>query len=327
MGEHAVRFHAVLVGEFQVLDGLLLELGAVLGDERLRYAVGHFLDFGIDGAVDGDAVGIERVLPVLLFHVLADFFVVVEARTLLGFLFGEHDGGRYVLVVVFLADVARVVHRVKDGVAALERCLGVAVGAVRFGCLEHTGEDCVFRNGETVERMPEVVFACRLETVVATAQVDLVHVELEDFLLGVGLFDADGGHRLFDFTGDGTFRREEQEFGQLLGEGGGAAELLAAEGALDDCRRDSPDVHAPVVVEGAVLGRHDGVNRVFGDGVETDPFAAFHEVLVRNLPVHVVDVCHEFRVDLLELREGREFRQVVVVDYDDSDEPGNHREA
>ena len=325
MGVDRILVHLVFLGELEVLDGLLLEFRAVLGDRHLGHAVGNALDIGVDGTENGDAVGIERVLAVLLFHVLADFFEVVQAVARFGFLFGEDDRRGDVLAVVFLADVACVVHGVKYRIAAFERGLRVPVGAVGLGCLEHAREDSVFGNGEAVERMPEVVFACGLEPVVAAAQVHLVHVEFKDFLLGVGLFDADGGHRFLDFTGDGAFRREEQELGQLLGEGGGSAELLAAQGTLDDGRRDGPDVHAPVLVEGSVFGRHHGVDCVFGDGVEGSPFAALHEVFVRDFPVHVIYIGDELRVDLLELREGREFGRVMVVGDDDADDSEEDR--
>ena len=208
-----VLVHLVFVGELEVLDSLLLEFGTVLGDGHLGYAVGDVLDIGVNRAEHGDAVGIERVLPVLFFHVLAYFFEIVESGARLGFLFGEDNRGGYVLAVVFLADVAGVIHGEEHRVATFKRGLRVSVRAVGFGRLEHAGEDGVFRNGEAVERAAEVVLACGLETVVATAQVHLVHVEFEDFLLGIGLFDADGSHCFLDLTGDGTFRRKEQKLG------------------------------------------------------------------------------------------------------------------
>ena len=81
-----------------------------------------------------------------------------------------------------------------------------------------------------------------------------------------------------------------------------------------------------MVVEGAVFGRHHGVDCVFGNGVERSPLAAFHEVFVCDFSVHVVDVGDKFRVDLLQLSEGREFRQVVVIDdyyHGEADNDGN----
>ena len=327
VGEDAILVHFVLFGELQVLDGLALEFLAENLDLCLGHAVRDALDGGVDGAVDGNAVGVERIFAVLLFHVLADFLEEVETGTRFRFLFGQDDGRIYILVVFFLADVAGVVHGVEHCVAAFERCLRVAVGAVGLGCLEHAGEDGVFRDGEAVERMAEVVLACSLETVVTAAQVHLVHVEFEDFLLGVGLLDADGGHRLLDLTGNGTFRREEQELGQLLREGGGATELLVAQCALNNGGGDGPHVHAPVLVEGAVFGGHHGVDGIFGDGIKRCPFAAFHKVFMSDLPVHVVDVGDELRIDLFELGERREFGQVMVVDDDDRSESGDNGEA
>ena len=66
---------------------------------------------------------------------------------------------------------------------------------------------------------------------------------------------------------------------------------------------------------------------IFGDGIKRCPFAAFHKVFMSDLPVHVVDVGDELRIDLFELGERREFGQVMVVDDDDRSESGDNGEA
>ena len=59
---------------------------------------------------------------------------------------------------------------------------------------------------------------------------------------------------------------------------------------------------------------------VYGNRIVGNPFAAFHVVLVGDFPVHVVDVRDEFRVDLLQLRERREFRREMDVGGEDGDD-------
>ena len=326
VGHDAIFGHAVFLGEEEPARGAVLDAAADFFNLHAGNAVGERLDVGVDGGVDGNAVGIEGILSVLLFHVLADFFVEVQARTAFFFFLVQRDGSLYVLVVVFLADVAGIVHRVEYGVAAFEASFRVAVGAVGLRTLEHARQHGVFRNRETVERVAEVESSRGLETVVAAGEVHFVHVEFENLFLGVRLLDADGRHRFLDFTGDGTFGREEEQLGELLCERRCTAELFAAGGAFQNGRRNGPHVHAPVAEERAVFGGHHGMDGVYGNRIVGNPFAALHVVLVGDFPVHVVDVRDKFRVDLLQLRERGELRREMDVggeDGDDSRDDGN----
>ena len=126
-------------------------------------------------------------------------------------------------------------------------------------------------------------------------------------------------------TGNRTFRREEQELGQLLRQGRCTAELVAGPGTFDKRRRNSPNVHAPVLVKSAVFGRHHGLNRLLRNRVDRGPFAAFHKVFVRNLSILVVDIRHELRIDLLQLRKRRQLRRVVDKDDDNNNEQQDNR--
>ena len=75
-----------------------------------------------------------------------------------------------------------------------------------------------------------------------------------------------------------------------------------------------------MVEEFAVFDGHHGVVDVGGDGVETDPLAAFHIIFMGDFPVHVVDVRDEARVDLLQLGKRGQFGREVHVSHDDGDE-------
>ena len=132
----------------------------------------------------------------------------------------------------------------------------MTVRAIRFRALQHAREHSVFRDRKAIERLTEVELACSLETVVTASEVNFVHIELKNFFLRVGLFDADGRHHFLNLTGKRAFWREEEELGELLRQSRCTAELVARDGTFDKRRRNRPNVHAPVLVERTVFGRH-----------------------------------------------------------------------
>ena len=82
-----------------------------------------------------------------------------------------------------------------------------------------------------------------------------------------------------------------------------------------------------MTVESTVFGRHHRMNRIGRNRIKASPFTTFHKVFVGNLAVHVVDVGHEFRVDLLQLRKRRKLRREMVINSHHRDKRRNHRNS
>ena len=319
VSDNAIFRHVVFLGQVQAASGAVLDAAANFFNLHASNAVGVSLNVRVNRRIDRNTVSIERVFAILLFHVLTDFFVEVQARFVGNFLLGEFDRGLDIFVVFVVVNVASIAHGIKHSIATFKRCFGVTVRAVSFRALQHTGEHSEFRNRKAIEWATEIELTCSLETVVTTSQVHFVHVEFKDFFFRVSLFDADCRHHFLDLTRNRTFRSQEQEFSQLLRQGRGTAELFARHGAFHNGRRNRPHVHAPVAIEGAVFGSHHSVNGIFGNRVKARPFAAFHKIFVSNLSVHVINVRDKSRIDLFQLRKRRKLRREMIVDRDYSD--------
>ena len=325
MRDNAIFGHVVLFGELEPASSAVLDAATDALDLGIGDTIKESLDFRVNRTVDGHAIGIERIFAILLFHILAYFFEEIKARSGHVLFLGEHDRLFNILAVFLVRDIAGIAHGIEHSVTAALGSLRMTVRAIRFGALQHACEHGVFRDRKAIERLAEVVLACRLETVVTASKVNFVHVEFEDFFLRVGLFDADRRHHFLDLTGKRAFRREEEELGELLRQGRCTAELVARDGTFDKRRRNRPNVHAPVLVERTVFGRHHGMDRIQWNRVDGSPFATFHEVFVRNLAILVVNVRHESRIDLLELRKRRQFRRIMNVDGQRSDKRHENR--
>ena len=325
VSDHAVFGHVILLAQVQAAGRAVLHTAANLFDLHTGNAVGKGLNVRVNRRVDRNAVSIKGILAVLLFHVLADFFIEIQAGFIRDFFLRQFNRSLDIFMIFVVVDVASIAHGIEHRIAAFQGSLRMTVGAVSFGTLQHTGEHCEFRNRKAIERTTKVELARGLEAVVTASEVNFVHIKFKDFFFRICLFDTDSRHHFLDLTRNRTFRREEQELGQLLRQRRCTAELLARQGTFHNSRGNRPHVHAPVIIEGTVFGSHHGVNRIFGNGIETCPFAAFHKVFVSNLSVHVVDIRDKLRIDLFKLRKRRQFRREMVIDGNHRNKGGNHR--
>ena len=117
MGDDRIGGHVVLGGQAELPYGTLLhalaDAGNVLGFGRF----GKGLDLRIDRAVNVHAICVQGFLAVLVLHELADFFVIIKARTVADLMLVGFDRFFDVTLVVFLGDVPCGLHGVKNRVA------------------------------------------------------------------------------------------------------------------------------------------------------------------------------------------------------------------
>ena len=155
----------------------------VIHDALAQGAIGDQLVRRVDRQIDVDAARVGGLA------VLAED----ELARRLGDVFGMHGhlGRRAVLqrlrlgrVVLGLADEAVVEHAIDDVLLALHRALRVGDRVVRRGRFRQPGQHRGLGDGHVLQRLAEVDLARRREAVGSLAEVDLVHVDLEDLLLG-----------------------------------------------------------------------------------------------------------------------------------------------
>ena len=153
-----------------------------------------------------------------------------------------------------------------------------------FGQLDHP----CHHGGLGVLQFPDVLakegVAGRLDAVGSLAQVDLVEVHGQDFILGVDLLDLHGEDHLLEFSGDPFFRGKEKVAGQLLGQGASAGAAATAQVDPDDADQ-APKVDAIVAVEAAVLHRNDRVLQRAGDAVQGHDRTVFRKEFAQRVAV------------------------------------------
>ena len=162
------------------------------------------------------------------------------------------------LVALRLGDEAVVQHALDDVTLPDDGTPGVAQGVVGRGRLGQAGQHGGLGHGQLLQRLAEVDLAGRGKAVGPVPQEDLVHVDLQDLVLGHQGLDLEGQQDLVDLAGEGLFGAEVEIARQLHRDGGRALAL-----GLCELRQRSPqhplEVHTAVAVEVRVL---DGEHRV-----------------------------------------------------------------
>ena len=268
------------------------------------------LHFGIDRAVDGVAAGVEQVLCDLL--IIAELFVhigddVVE-HTLnkVGVILrarggihpacdprrrnkarvpGEDERLDLCLLILFVADLAKLVHLIKNGKLALLVLLAVPVAARRvifIGELRDADDGRSLGNAQFADGLAEVALRRGLDAVAAVAEVDKVQVGLEDLVLRIILLEAQRTEDLPHLALDGHLVVAGRVFDDLLGDRRAAARRAAGELAKNGLRRALP-VYTVVAFKTLVLNGDECVLHVLGNIVDADERAVFHAVELRQL--------------------------------------------
>ena len=224
------------VGDLGV--GAAPAVAAVIGDQALAQGVvGHGLDGRIERRADGQAAFVEALLAVGRHQVAAHF---------LGEEIGlRHLGGAAATILQLLGlgrlrlgggDVAVLDHAMEHVVAPGVGVLLVAHDVVAVRRLGQRREIGDLRQRQLVERPVEVVEGGLGHAVVARAEIDLVQIELEDALLGVGLLDAEGEDGLADLARERRLVGQQEVLGDLLGQARRALGPLARVGDVGDHR-------------------------------------------------------------------------------------------
>ena len=169
----------------------------------------HDLQLRIERGADRQAALVELLLAEHLGELAAD---------LLGEIVGGEEvrqraprastpSGSALAVLAFLGgDVAVLDHAVDHPVAALDGALRVAERVVVVRRLGQRGEIGRLGERQLVHRLVEIVERRRGDAIGAEAEEDLVEIELEDLVLGVGLLDAEREDRFLDLAVEASAR-------------------------------------------------------------------------------------------------------------------------
>ena len=148
------------------------------------------------------------------------------------------------------------------GVAALHGAIGLTTRIVAFGRLRQRGQQRGFRKIQFAHVLAEVALRCRLDTVGAIAEINLVQVQLENFLLRVFAFDRQRHFRLAQLADDrlGAFEPLGEDVPrELHGDGREALREPAADHVDGHRAEDADEVDTVMTVKAFVLGEDERI--------------------------------------------------------------------
>lgn len=190
--------------------------------------------------------------------------------------------------------------------------LAIAVGVIVVRTLGKRREIGGFGNGQFVERLVEIVERRGGDAIGTDAEIDLVQVELENLVLGEGLFETDRDQRLAELAVERDVGGQQEVLRDLLRDGRGAdkaAVLDHVDDVVEDGAHDAARIDAAMAVEILVLGREEGLDDTRRNGGDGDIETALAGELADQLAVARMDARHHRRLVIGELGV---IRQVLV---------------
>ncbi len=163
-----------------------------------------------------------------------------------------------------------------------------------------------FRRREVGQVLAEVDVGGRGEAVGPAPEEDLVHVQLEDLVLGEVRLDLERQEELGELAGDGLLPGEEEVARHLHGDRARPlpAPLQVGEGGAGD----PGEIDAAMLVEPVVLGREDRVLHDRRHVLDLDDGPLLLPELADQLPFRAVDPQGDLRPVVGQDLEGRQVR-------------------
>ena len=190
-------------------------------------AVGEALQVAGHGGVDVEAFRVG------LAAVQADHFRADHLRHVGGVQFRSRNVQAYLdrlgqrVQVALLVDLAEAIHAPEDPVAALLAALRVGHRVVARGRLGQAGDHRQLGQAQLLDGFSVIDLRGGLDAVGAVAQIDLVHVQLEDLVLAQVAFDLQGQQDFRDLAREALFAGQEVVLRHLHGDGAAAGLDLA----------------------------------------------------------------------------------------------------
>ena len=251
----------------ELLGAAVLLAAFVVHDAFAQCLVGSLLFTGIEGGVDVQAAGIG-VAAVLgkdqltghFSHVLCMYTGRIGGSTQLERLFAGLPG-------LICRDEAVFLHALDDVELADAGALGVADRVVGRWSLGQAGQHGGFGHRDVLERMAEIGFTGCCKAIGTVAKENLVHVDLEDLLLGEQVLKLEGQQDFVDLAGIGLLGGEVDIACDLHGDGRGALALDLAQVGQRSTQH-ALVVHAAMLEEAGVFDGQHRIRHDLGDLVD-----------------------------------------------------------
>ena len=267
-------------------------LGSVRADRHLLAAL---------GAVAGISLAGKVAAGVLIAAVVADRPAVCVVDALFEHHFLSH--GRIVLLPGQVALIQHFAQNVQLTVAvsgsavpllALVHIHALGIGVEQGRVIGDTDETGALGGGQVPQLLAEIFRRGTLDAVAAPPQINLVEVILHDKVFVVFPLENLRPENLHDLSLNGDAFFTGVVLDELLGDGGAAELLVAAEEHIQAGLHGGDPVHTLMLIEPLILDGHGGVDQVFGNFINGRPLAVGGGInLLQQLDiamvVHIID--------------------------------------
>ena len=238
--------------------------GAVLGKARRHGLFGLVLQIEVECGFDDQ--------PFVVFagegRNLRHRVVNEIARTRRCLALHDLGPGRKRILFFGLGDEVRGRHRRQHQARARGRGVGRGCRIVARRRLDAAREDRGFGKRQVARRFAEEAFRGGLDAEDAGAEIDVIEIEREDFVLGVAGLEIEGEERFLRLAFQRAVGFQKKVLSELLGQRRTALHERAVRQIGQKRPRQSPGVDAEMITEAAVLDRDEGVadiGRQFAD--------------------------------------------------------------
>jgi hypothetical protein len=185
--------------------------------------------------------------------------------------------------------------------------------------LRQAGQHGHLGQAEVLQGLAEIDLRSGGKTVGALPEVDLIDVNLENFVLGETAFDLEREQRFVDLARQRLFARKEEVPRHLHGDRAGALALAAAGEVRIGGAQYAEGVHPGMLVEALVFSRQNGLFHDVRDVLDADQRAALFAEFPDQVPVGGIDTQRNLR---LVVGQHLDRRQLGISQDDDDGEQG-----
>ena len=181
------------------------------------------------------------------------------------------------------------------------------------------------RHGQVVEWLVEIRLRRGSDPIGTQPEIDLVHIEFEDLVLRERFLDPERQDRLLRFAGEGDLVVQQHILGDLLGDRGRADRPLAVTLQQVGNRRpqDGQRIDTLVLIEIAVLGRHDRLLQDLGDRVDRHEYAPLGRQIGQQLAIAREHPAHDRRLIAAQSVDVRQAVREMLVDHPGASRAGH----
>ena len=197
-------------------------------------------------------------------------------------------------------------HALQDMALAEHGTLAVDHRVVGRRGLGQTRQHGGFGHSELVQRLVEVDRRCSGKAVSPLAQIDLVHIQLQQLVLAVGGLQLVGKQHLHQLAAIGFHAAQKEHAGHLHGDGAATLRVFTCADVAEHRARQATKIHAPMRVEIRVLDGQQRLLKRAGNGVDGYQLAALLAVFSQQATVARIDTQGQHGVIVGQMVNGRQ---------------------